>query len=55
MNIQTFRNVLVVQSSIEMAVTHTPALGGGILDGMSYVLLFLYHLKNDLCTLTYVS
>lgn len=37
-----------------MAVTRIFALGGHRLDKMGYVLLFLYHLKNDLCTLTYI-
>lgn len=36
-----------------MAIMHISASGGHVLDGMGYVFLFLYHLKNDLCTPTY--
>lgn len=36
-----------------MAITHISASGRHVLDGMGYVFLFLYHLKNDLCTPTY--
>ena len=53
-NIKTILNFLVVRSGTWMAIMHISALGGRILDGMGFVLFFSYHLKNDLCTLTYI-
>lgn len=37
-----------------MAIIHISALRDHILDRIGYVLLSLYHLKNDLYTLTYI-
>lgn len=37
-----------------MAKMHISALGAHILGRMCYVLLFLHHLKNNFCTLTYI-